>query len=208
MVIAHKCSYIMQWMFMNVSIALLWSSSPPEQGRRGTWVRSVIQGDCFDWSRPKSFKYGTGPAQKRKIINMAKISTKKVKVEVKASQSFPFCCNFNSRKTKVWQALTWTFTFLVEIFLSSMNLFIFLLLGGTSSILRTFLGGTSQKNHPVCMYLLRQSHTVPQENTLHAQRHIQYENQKVSVSDKRTPRCPIRVADVQVAGVLQPRNRW
>ena len=28
------------------------------------------------------------------------------------------------------------------------------------------------------MYLLRQSHTVPQENTLHAQRHIQYEIRK------------------------------
>ena len=25
-------------------------------------------------------------------------------------------------------------------------------LGGTSSILRTFLGGTSQKRHPVCIY--------------------------------------------------------
>ena len=34
-----------------------------------------------------------------------------------------------------------------------MNLLIFLLLGGTSSTLRTFLGGTSQKNHPVlCAY--------------------------------------------------------
>ena len=144
MVIAHKCSYIMQWMFMNVSIALLWSSSPPEQGRRGTWVRSVIQGDCFDWSRPKSFKYGTGPAQKRKIINMAKISTKKVKVEVKASQSFPFCCNFNSRKTKVWQALTWTFTFLVGTFTTFHELRYFLLqfrasietLGLADSVLR------------------------------------------------------------------------
>ena len=30
-----------------------------------------------------------------------------------------------------------------------MNLLIFSLLGGTSSILRNFLGGTSQKRHPV-----------------------------------------------------------
>ena len=49
----------------------------------------------------------------------------------------------------VWQAVTWTFTFLVGILLSLVNLVIFSLLGGTSSILRTFLGGTSEKNHPV-----------------------------------------------------------
>ena len=49
----------------------------------------------------------------------------------------------------MWQAVTWTFTFLVEILLSSVNLVIFSLLGGTSSILRTFLGGTSKKKHPV-----------------------------------------------------------
>ena len=49
----------------------------------------------------------------------------------------------------VWQAVTWTFTFLVGILLSLVNLVIFSLLGGTSSILRTFLGGTSQNKHPV-----------------------------------------------------------
>ena len=50
---------------------------------------------------------------------------------------------------RVWQTLTWTFTFLVWIFAISSELSNFSLLGGTSSILRTFLGGTSQKNHPV-----------------------------------------------------------
>ena len=49
----------------------------------------------------------------------------------------------------MWQALTWTFTFLVGILLSSVNLAISSLLGGTSSILRSFLGGTSEKTHPV-----------------------------------------------------------
>ena len=49
----------------------------------------------------------------------------------------------------VSQALTWAFTFLVGILLSSVNLVIFSLSGGTSSILRTFLGGTSEKTHPV-----------------------------------------------------------
>ena len=49
----------------------------------------------------------------------------------------------------MWQAVTWTFTFLIGILLSLVNLVIFSLLGGTSSILRTFLGGTSEKNHPV-----------------------------------------------------------
>ena len=34
--------------------------------------------------------------------------------------------------------------------LSLVNLVIFLPLGGTSSILRTFLGGTSKKTHHVC----------------------------------------------------------
>ena len=37
----------------------------------------------------------------------------------------------------------------VRVLLFPMNLVIFSLLGGTSSILTTFLGGTSQKNHPV-----------------------------------------------------------
>ena len=48
------------------------------------------------------------------------------------------------------KTLTWTFTFLEGIFAISSELSIFSLLGGTSSILRTFLCGTSQKNHPVC----------------------------------------------------------
>ena len=49
----------------------------------------------------------------------------------------------------MWQALTSTFTFLVGILLSSVNLVMFSLLGGTSSTLKTFLGGTSEKTHPV-----------------------------------------------------------
>ena len=50
---------------------------------------------------------------------------------------------------KVSQALTWTFPFLVVFFAILGEFSHFSLLGGTSSILRTFLGGTSQKSHPV-----------------------------------------------------------
>ena len=48
----------------------------------------------------------------------------------------------------VSQALTWAFTFLVGILLSSVNFDIVSLLGGSNSILRTFLGGTSKKKTP------------------------------------------------------------
>ena len=47
------------------------------------------------------------------------------------------------------QTLTLTFTFLVGIFTIFGELSHFSILGGTSSILRTFLGGTSEKIHPV-----------------------------------------------------------
>ena len=47
------------------------------------------------------------------------------------------------------QALTWTFTFIVGIFTIFSELSHFSILGGTSSILRTFLDGTSQKKHPL-----------------------------------------------------------
>ena len=79
---------------------------------------------------------------------MAKILTKKVKVRVRASHTFTFCHNL-AEKVEVWQALTWTFTFLVGTFAIFGELSHFSLLGGTSSILRTFLGGTNQKKHPV-----------------------------------------------------------
>ena len=45
---------------------------------------------------------------------MAKFLLKKMKVHVRVCQTFTFCCNF-------WQALTRTFTFLVEILLSLVN---------------------------------------------------------------------------------------
>ena len=80
-----------------------------------------------------------------KFIEDSNISTKKVKVQARA-------CNFVAKlqqKVKISQTLTWTFTFLVGVFAISSELSNFSLLGGTSSILRTFLGGTSQKNHPV-----------------------------------------------------------
>ena len=79
---------------------------------------------------------------------MAKILTKKVKVQVRASQTLIFLA-LSQQKVKVWQTFTWTFTFLVGIFAILGELSSFSLLGGTSSILRTFLGGTSEKTHPV-----------------------------------------------------------
>ena len=79
---------------------------------------------------------------------MAKIPTKKVKVQVSARQTLISSAKLQ-QKMKVWQTLTLTFTFLVGIFAIFGELSHFSLLGGTSSILRTFLGGTSQKRHPV-----------------------------------------------------------
>ena len=79
---------------------------------------------------------------------MAKIPTKKVKVQVRACQT-SICSAKLQQKVKAWQTLNWFFTFLVGIFAIFGKISNFSLLGGTSSILRTFLGGTSQKNHPV-----------------------------------------------------------
>ena len=81
-------------------------------------------------------------------LNMAKIPTKKVKVQVRACQISTFSARL-WQKVKVRQTLTRTFTFLVGIFAIFGELSHFSLLGGTSAILRTFLGGTSQKRHPV-----------------------------------------------------------
>ena len=79
---------------------------------------------------------------------MAKIPTKKVKVQVRACQTLIFSAKLQ-HKVKAGQTLSWTFTFLVGIFAIFGKLSHFSLLGGTSSILKTSLGGTSQKNHPV-----------------------------------------------------------
>ena len=74
-----------------------------------------------------------------KFIEDSNISTKKVKVQVRACQT----PNFVAKLQQKVKTLTWTFTFLVGIFAISSELSNFSLLGGTSSILRTFLGGTS-----------------------------------------------------------------
>ena len=79
---------------------------------------------------------------------MAKIPTKKVKVQVRACQTLIFSAKLQ-HKVKAGQTLSWTFTFLVGIFAIFSKLNHFSLLGGTSSILRTFLSGTSKKKHPV-----------------------------------------------------------
>ena len=75
------------------------------------------------------------------------------------------------------KTLTWTFTFLEGIFAISSELSHFSLLGGTSSILRTFLGGTSQKNHPVhwvAMSILQSFGLSPRIhfNNVHRQSHL------------------------------------
>ena len=122
------------------------------------------------------------PPNREKLLSsleMAKIPTKKVKVHVRVCETFTFCCNL-ATKLGVWQALTWTFTFLVEILLFPMNLVIFSLLGGTSSILRTFLGGTSQKNHPVYIYRPETSFGVSKERP-----------------NCKYPTCPIYSRDTQ-----------
>ena len=103
----------------------------------------------FDWSYPE--KYGTGPPQYRKMakfVEDSNISTKKSESPSQSLSDLNFSANLQ-QKVNVCQTLTWTFTFLVGIFAISSELSNFSLLGGTSSILRTFLGGTSQKNHPV-----------------------------------------------------------
>ena len=72
-----------------------------------------------------------------KFIEDSNISTKKVKVQVRACQTPNFVAKLQ-QKVKVSQTLTWTFTFLVGIFAISSELSNF-----------SLLGGTSQKNHPV-----------------------------------------------------------
>ena len=94
------------------------------------------------------------PPNSEKITKFTKASnipTKKVKVEVKTCQTSIFSAKLQ-QKVKVWQTLTWTFTFLVGIFAIFGELsYFFSLLDETSSILRTFLCGTSQKRHPVVL---------------------------------------------------------
>ena len=77
---------------------------------------------------------------------LAKILTKRVKVQVRAGQTL-ISLALSQENVKVWQTLTWTFTFLVGIFAILGEISSFSLLGGTSSMLRTFLGGTSEKTH-------------------------------------------------------------
>ena len=71
---------------------------------------------------------------------MAKIPAKKVKVQVGACQTSIFSAKLQQKSEGV------TFTFLLGIFPIFGELSHFSLLGGTSSILRTFLGRTSKKN--------------------------------------------------------------
>ena len=120
-----------------------------------TWLPILklnLQGEFFHWSRPaKILSVELVPPNREKLLSsqrMAKILTKKVKVQVRAGQTLIFLA-LSQQKVKVWQTLTWTFTFLVGIFAILGELSSFSLLGGTSSILRTFLGGTSEKTHPV-----------------------------------------------------------
>ena len=79
---------------------------------------------------------------------MAKIPNRKVKVQVRVCQIFTFCCNL-AEGIMDWQTLTWTFTFFSRDTAVFGRLSHFSLLGGTGSILRFFLGGTSTKIHPV-----------------------------------------------------------
>ena len=80
---------------------------------------------CLFWLVPprKVLSMELVPPNREKWLSspkMAKILTKKVKVRVRASHTFTFCCNL-AEKIKDWQALAWTFTFLVGILLSSVN---------------------------------------------------------------------------------------
>ena len=94
------------------------------------------------------------PPKREKLLSSPKVAKnppEKVKVQVRVCQTFTF--------TVTWQELflcvagcDFDFHFLVGILQSSVNLVIFSLLGGTSSILRTFLGGTSEKTHPVSRF--------------------------------------------------------
>ena len=94
---------------------------------------------------------------------MAKNPSEKVKVQVRASQTLIFLA-LSQQKVKVLQTLTWTFTFLVGIFAILGELSSFSLLGGTSSLLRTFLGGTSEKTHPVLFTLPLNPEPSPEAN--------------------------------------------
>ena len=80
-----------------------------------------------------------------KFIEYRNISTKKSESPSQSLSDFNFSAKLQ-QKVKVSQTLTWTFTFLAGIFAISSELSNFSLLGGTSSILKTFLGGTGKKN--------------------------------------------------------------
>ena len=80
-----------------------------------------------------------------KFTEDSNIPNKKVKVQVRACHTLNIFCLVTAKN----EGLTSTFTFPVGFFDSFDELSQFSLLGGTSSILKTFLGGTSQKNHPV-----------------------------------------------------------
>ena len=82
------------------------------------------------------------------LSKLAKILLKKWKSKSESAIPLNFSAKLH-QKVKVWKTLTWTCTFSEGFFASFGKLSHFSLLGGTSSILRTFLGGTSQKRHPV-----------------------------------------------------------
>ena len=69
---------------------------------------------------------------------LAKIPSKKVKIQVRACETLIYYAKFK-HKVMGWQALTWTFTFSVGIFAIFVPV----------PIVRSFLGGTSQRIHPV-----------------------------------------------------------
>ena len=76
-----------------------------------------------------------------KFTEDSSIPIKQVEVQVRACQTL-ICFAKLQQKAKVWQTLTWTFTFWVGFFfLSSVNLLI-------------FLDGTSRKKHPVFEYYI------------------------------------------------------
>ena len=106
----------------------------------------------FFWSHPEKFQVWnwSHPIEKKDLCSpkMAKLHTKKNESPGQSLSALHFMLKL-SIKMKVSQALSWTFTFLVGIFAIFVELSNLSLLCGTSSILRTFLGGTSQKRHPV-----------------------------------------------------------
>ena len=75
---------------------------------------------------------------------MAKILTKKVKVQVRASQTLIFLA-LSQQKVKVWQSFTWTFTFLVGIFAILGEFGSFLCWAGPVPYLELFWAGPVKK---------------------------------------------------------------